>query len=187
MPLRINTRHHSQPEGGWSYAVEDGPSMSSDKIGEPGLRDLIRQLSDYRKSNGFPIGDPEHDIALKYALRCPWLILDEPDEIAEDEATEQWIHFIWRSFPQPQPETREREERFAHCEKCMHFVPLETVPLSEEAMRRLMLLNPAKERKEHGWCMLHKWIPSVIVQIQDPTKFTKITFPVRECWLHFKQ
>lgn len=184
MKLRINTKHHSQPDGGWGYVIPDGPTLHSDKTGEPGLRDLVAQIKEHRANNGLPAGDPQHDIALVYAEKFPWLILEvEDDSDPEDNSEEVWIHNLWRSTPLVLAEIRVRDDRFAQCEKCIHFRPLDVSTLTDEAARRLFLMNPAKSRKENGWCDLRGWIPSVAVQIQDPWKFADWTKKVPECWL----
>jgi hypothetical protein len=184
MPLRINTNHHSQPEGGWSYPAPDGPSFSSDKVGAPGLKELLSKIRDYRISNGIPEGDPAHDVAMKYAVTCPWLIFEEEGEAKVSSEQERWVLQMWKSYPQPLAEVRVRDDRFEQCLKCQHFMALGSLVLGDEATRRLMLLNPAKHRKEHGWCNLHKWIPSVVVQFHKPFQFSKKASVTPECWLH---
>lgn len=186
MKFRINTAHHSQPHGGWGYAIPDGPVISSSQVGEPGLRDLIAQLRQHRANNGLPCGDPEHDIAVVYAKSHPWLIREVKDYEADWIDAEAWIHQTWRSNPLNLTETRVRDGRFAQCEKCIHFERLPFSKLTDEAARRLILMNPAKHRNEHGWCILRGWIPSVAVQIADPWKFADWTIKTPECWLDSK-
>ncbi len=183
MKLRINTSHQSQPHGGWGYAIPEGPVLSSDKIGEPGLRDLLKQIRTHRASNGMPAGDPEHDVAMVYAKDFPWLIKEVADEEPDPNYAEEWIHATWRSFPMGMAEIRSRDDRFAQCEKCVHFEKLDLETLTDEASRRLVLMNPGKSRTEHGWCQLRGWIPSVAVQIFDPWKLADWTKKVEECWL----
>jgi len=183
MKLRINTSHYSQPAGGWGYSIPDGPVLSSDKVGEPGLKEIVAKLKLYRSTNGLSEGDVEHDIALHYAKNFPWLITELNEEDAADNDAESWIHRVWRSYPMQMAETRSRDERFEQCKKCVHFEPLNTDSLSKEATRRLMLMNPGKYRSEHGWCLLRGWIPSVAVQIMDPWKLADWTKKTPECWL----
>lgn len=184
MPLRIDTKHMSQPEGGWSFAIPDGPILSSDKVGAPGLSILVSQIIGYRNANGQPSGDPENDVAITYAAKHPWLILstDPVDETVDDAET--WIHRIWRSFPIPMVETRVRDERFEQCQQCVHFEPLDTIDMSNEAKRRLILMNPNKIRTEHGWCLLRGWIPSIAVQFHSPAQFSDEKRAAEECWLN---
>jgi len=183
MRLRINTSHHSQPEGGWGYVIPDGPTLSSSKTGEPGLRELLKKIVEHRANNGLPAGDPEHDVAMVYATKCPWLVTEEPDIEVLSNDPEPWIHHLWRSHPLKRAETRVRDERFEQCQKCIHFEPLDTDSLTDEAARRLLLMNPAKHRIEHGWCLLRGWIPSVAVQIMDPWEFADWTKKDPCCWL----
>lgn len=183
MSLRIDTKHMSQPEGGWSFIIPDGPILSSDKVGEPGLESVKKQIADYRAANGYPAGDPEHDIAKSYALRCPWLILEVPEALKESNDAEAWIHRMWRSFPQGMAEARVRDERFEQCLQCAHFEPLDTTDISNEGLRRLMLMNPVKTRTEHGWCLLRGWIPSVVVQQHQPIAFADHQEVHKDCWL----
>jgi len=178
MRLRINRKHMSQPHGGWGYPVPDGPVLNADTVDA-----LVEKLSDYREANGQPVGEPEHDIAKHHAAKWPWLIEEIEDADVELNEAEAWIHRVWRSPPLRQAETRAREERFSQCLKCVHFEPLDTESLTNEAARRLLCLNPAKHRPEHGWCLLRGWIPSVAVQIQDPWEFADWTGKDKACWL----
>ena len=178
MKLRIDRMHHSQPSGGWGYVVKDGPVLSA-----PKLTELIDQLGQYREANGLPRGDPEHDIALSYADAFPWLIKrvsEEDDEVVDAEA---WIHRAWKSCPLRLAEPRLRDERFDHCLKCKHFEPLVTDDLSREAARRLLVMNPAKHRGEHGWCLWRGFIPSVAVQVVNPQDFADFTEKHVDCWI----
>lgn len=183
MRLRIDTKHMSQPEGGWSYQIPDGPLLSCSKVGGPGLADLIEQILEYRQVNGMPLGDPEHDICLIYRERVPWLILTVEDEDVCQNDAEAWIHRVWKSCPLQLGEPRARDDRFAQCEKCVHFEPLDATELSEEAERRLALLNPAKFHVEHGWCLLRGWIPSVACQIQQPIELADEKCESKDCWV----
>lgn len=183
MKYRIDTKHQSQPAGGWGYAVPDGPILSSEKVGEPGLRELIGKIKDHRSSNGLPAGDPEHDIAVAYATKCPWLIVEQPDGPESDTYAEDWVSLAWKSYPMQQAEARVRDERFAQCEKCIHFEPLPMDAMSREAVRKLLCLNPHKSRVEHGWCQLRGWVPSVAAQVLDPWNLADWTKKTPECWL----
>jgi len=178
MKLRIDRSHMSQPDGGWGIVLEDGPVLSDEKVDG-----LIKKMKDHRVVNGLPVGDPENEIAMKYASAFPWLIKQVPDEEEEANDAESWIHRLWRSFPMQMAETRARDERFEQCVKCPHFEPLEQDSLSGEALRRLILMNPAKSRTEHGWCLLRGWIPSIAVQIHDPWNFADWTIKDKDCWL----
>lgn len=173
----------SQPEGGWSYQVADGPLLSSDNVGEKGLRNLIDQILAYRRANGLPEGDPETDICKEYALKTPWLIIELPDEDTYANDAESWIHRAWRSFPLGMAEPRARQERFEQCDKCPYFEALDKESLSEEAIRRLLLMNPHKFHVEHGWCLLRGWVPSVAVQIHQPLALADDKTQSNACWL----
>ncbi len=183
MSLRIDTKHMSQPEGGWSYQVPDGPLLSSLKVGAQGIKELVGQIVSYREANGLPAGDPENDICKEYAPRMPWLILEVPDEDTYANDAESWIHRVWRSFPLGMAEARAKEERFKQCEGCPHFEPLDQDSLSDEAKRRLLLLNPSKFHVEHGWCLLRGWVPSVAVQIHQPIALADDKRNASECWV----
>lgn len=173
----------SQPEGGWSYQIPDGPLLTSENVGGPGLTALVQKISDYRSANGLPQGDPETDVALTYRERTPWLILELPDDDESENDAEAWIHRMWRSYPVGMAESRLRDERFEQCKQCVHFEPLLDEELSEEAMRRLILLNPAKFHVEHGWCLLRGWIPSVACQIHQPIEFADEKCDSKDCWV----
>lgn len=173
----------SQPEGGWSYQIPDGPTLTVSKVGGPGLLDLIGQVEAYRQVNGLPVGDPETDIALTYREKTPWLILELPDDEECSNDAEAWLHRVWRSYPIGMAESRLRDERFEQCKQCIHFEPLDQDDLSEEAVRRLLLLNPAKFHVEHGWCLLRGWVPSVACQIHQPIELADEKCASKDCWL----
>lgn len=173
----------SQPEGGWSYQIPDGPTISSEKVGGPGLKVIVQKLKEYRLANGIPEGDPETDICKAYSTRFPWLILKLPDEDTYSNDAEAWIHRVWRSYPIQMAETRARDERFEQCKKCVHFEPLDREGMSAEASRRLLLMNPAKFHVEHGWCLLRGWVPSVAVQLHQPIEFADEKSQSSDCWV----
>jgi hypothetical protein len=183
MRIILDTSHHSQPEGGWSYPVPDGPTLTSPKVGAPGLKEVIKQMKDYRVANGLPVGDPEHEIAMHYAPSFPWLVKESADLDEPIVKSEAWIHQTWKSPSFELAEIMVREDRFEQCEGCPFFEPLKTETLTPEANRRLILMNPAKERKEHGWCRLRGWICSVAVQVRNPSRLTNKPDEHSECWL----
>ncbi len=178
MKLRIDRSHMSQPEGGWGFVIENGPVLKDEKLDK-----LIDKIKEHRLVNGLPVGDPENEIAMKYSKDFPWLIKRVEDEAEEENDAERWVHRLWRSFPMQMAETRARDERFEQCQKCVHFEPLVEDDLTDEARRRLILMNPGKSRTEHGWCLLRGWIPSIAVQIHDPWNFADWTVKKSECWL----
>lgn len=184
MRLTFNRSHQSPPEGGWSYPTEEGPTLSSPKIGGPGLDDLLGQIKVYRESNGIPLGDPEHDLAVHYMSICPWLIDYHDDEPAvKSTGPEPWVHRAWASFPIQMAETRAIDERFTKCVGCDNFKPIDYDSISNEGARRLLIMNPAKQRSEHGWCSLRQWVCSVAVQVQDPSILAASKQKEDCCWL----
>lgn len=183
MRLRIDRSHQSQPVGGWSYPCKDGPVLTSAKVGAPGLDELLTSIAEYRLSNGLPKGDPEHDVALHYALLSPWLIKEVEGEESPVVKTEAWIHQAWKSYPLALTDAREMDARYAQCEKCFHFQLLKKRLITPEAVRRLLCMNPYKYRDEHGWCALRGWVISVAVQLRNPAQLTTTPEPDERCWL----
>lgn len=168
----------SQPLGGWMYAVVGGPTLSDKSVDG-----LIAKVKKYREANGLPAGDPEDDIAKLYSPKHPWLIQQVGDVEQFINDSDEFINLMWRSFPLQMEEPRNRDDRFAQCEKCKHWEPLDTSEFTPEISRRLLLLNPLKPRIEHGWCLLRGWVPSIAVQIHQPGKFTEVLGKKPECWL----
>jgi hypothetical protein len=185
MKFRFNRSHHSQPDR-WSYTVPDGPVFSADRPGAPGLDELIEKLSKFRRANGLPPGDPEHDIAITYAVRYPWLVRSEdsvgsPESIAEE--AEMWLNRMWRSAPLQLVEARARDERFDRCLRCPYFEPTDWASDAPDAARKLFILNPAKPRDDHGWCVAYGVVPSVFVQLLTPSQHADTTDPAKGCWI----
>ena len=178
MLLRIDRIHQSQPMGGWGYAFVNGPILSDKTVDG-----LVVKMQTYFKANGMHVVDMEDLIANKYSGTHPWLIktIDDKDLLFND--AEEFINKAWRSFPLQLAEARTREDRFVHCEKCKYFEKLETDDLSEETARRLLCLNPAKHRKEHGWCILRGWVCSIAVQIHAPAILAADKDKHSDCWL----
>jgi hypothetical protein len=178
MTLRIDRKHMSQPMGGWGIVMPNGPAINDKTV--DGLIDKIKA---YRVANGMPAGDPEDLIAKAYAPKFPWLIkeVDDIEQFIND--SDEFINKLWKSFPLQMAETRTRDDRFAQCEKCKHWEPLDQTEFNNETSRRLILMNPAKSRIEHGWCLLRGWIPSIAVQLHQPGPFTEVKKKHSECWL----
>ncbi len=68
---RVNVNLY--PRGGYLFVDKDGAKLRSDK----GWRDLIARVTDYRRRNKYPIGDPEQEVHEQACVSNPSYCSDQ--------------------------------------------------------------------------------------------------------------
>jgi hypothetical protein len=184
----LNFSHQHQPMEDHSF-VDDGQLLTSKT-----LRGLVAAVRAYRETNGFPVGDPEQDIAQYYCQKYPWLVspLKNPPEsplraqeltgeAAAMEAVECFVRELWHNPPKRPCEARETVARIAVCRECPYQQPLD-MTRNRECTRRAYLIAKGELAKDIGYCEHHRWLNGLAVLLPEPIKLARPGRPAG-CWV----
>ena len=186
MSLRLNAQAKRLPFGGHQYHAY-GTAFRGET-----LKEVVKDLSNFRINNNIPIGDPEQDILTYYVEKWPWMVRDGGRDAEEVPDTySEWresIYRIWKTPPKKMLATKEAATRWAICEKCPFNQPIppsDSVE-SKELVRRSNLIKRGSDTpKDLGFCGLHK-MDLGILSLIDPAKEVSIAEKGKShpgCWV----
>jgi hypothetical protein len=148
MPLVFD--HASQPFGGHSYPDPSGVTLKGKTA-----RELLANITTYRRNNGIAIGSPEADVEAHYRVVHPHLVSGETKQPAADPV-ERWLNRIWRTPPQPKNfvEAEPLSKRLDQCRACPHYA--KDHAYSAESSRRLIILGVGNVT-DFAACKVRHW------------------------------
>ena len=175
MKTKLNTKQKREPIGGHHFNQK---TKHSDEylVKADTFNKLISKVSDYRISNGIPIGNPKEDVLEYYARRFPYMVLI--DEGAEKkiynsryEAWRTFIQDVWKKAPTKFITRKESESRWTVCLDCPFNVEKDwkkTKESNEVEKRAFMLRRGEAIPKKIGFCALHRADIGVLSFVEAP-------------------
>jgi hypothetical protein len=187
MKLRFNHQH--QPMGDHSF--DDAGQLLTSKT----LKGLVGEVRDYRLRNGFPVGDPEQEIAEAYSVRYPWLVETpkaaqigppEPQD-SPGEVVARFVRSVWTNPPKAVFTIEKAEARIKACRECPFNKPFDVRREGgDELVRRIYLLSRGESPAGLGYCPCHQWFAGLAVMLPEAAKLAKSEMP-EECWIKTEQ
>ena len=181
MPLRIKLFHHSQPVDGYSFVID------KHTIREQKYKAVVAKIAEYRKNNGLPPGDPEHDLAAYTQKDYPWLVETRNDAVSnagsEEALSQEYVSTVWKMAPNKQVEPNVQRDRFSKCLECPKYILLDT---DSETIRKSTalassLLRDIVKGHDHGFCEHHLWVCSVACTLQENKSLANPEV-LNKCW-----
>lgn len=146
-PMPLIHDHPQVPPEGHYFPDQTGVTIRGDSV-----RDLVAKVTDYRATNGLPMGSPSAEIETFYAGQFPWLISKVGAAPAADiDPFAEWLRREWKEPIKEWSMDYEIDQRQKKCAECPHFSTLpDTVTM--EQRRRLLILMGGKSQDVSPYC-----------------------------------
>jgi len=161
------------------------------------LKDLVNAVIRFREINGLPPGDPEQEIATKYATKYPWLVREDlsgekvpqNQSLASGEAIWRWVQKVWNSPPKLPLLTPEKySDRAQICRSCPHNLEFNArLEGGAELVRRIYILGRGDGAADCGRCDIQGWLNSLAVMLPDAAERAEVLTIPDHCWLMTEQ
>lgn len=189
MNLRLNPDQLRQPFGGHQFPNSDGRILRGDKFS-----DVVKELVDFRSTNGIQMGNPEQEILAYYSIHWPFMIEKVDDNPIHSPTSlflgwSRWVRRTWRNPPKKFVSTREASERWKVCEKCPFNKEFDwpTTIESSAISQRAYLLRKGIDVPDHlGYCACHGCDIGAMSFIATPDQFAETDKTLEKpaaCWV----
>lgn len=187
--LSLNKNQQRIPLGGHQF-YEDGNTLKGETFDE-----VVQLLTDFRLTNGRPIGNPSMDILLFYAKTSPWMVRDDLSDKKPEPPDENyvrwrsWVMGMWKSPPTKLLTSKEASYRWDKCKVCPMNKTKDWVETAEsqEMNKRIFLIRQGVEVPSAlGFCACHGFDTGVASFLESAEKVSnknKADVQPKECWL----
>jgi hypothetical protein len=170
----LNESQQREPIGGHHFP--EGAHVIKGKT----FDEVVHGLTDYRITNGKPVGNPKREVLEYYDRNFPYMTQKGegpyvPDVREDYIRYRSWVFSTWKNPPKKTVTTKEATLRHEICDKCSERKPASwgsSQEAEELARRSFMLRCGLKTCGADGYCSCNRWPIETSVFLDQADQFS---------------